>query len=170
MILPNHKIKLWFQSINRCHKKMNFIRFLCNVWKKIYSRSKFDGTKMSLAYDEECFKVTTGNVKEVSYLRCSHEEADIQIFFRDKDASQSKDAIVEICEDTDVFSIAISKADIIGVSIYMKEALKTEHGSLILLTFPSILEVIFSKAFQECMPSLGVTRTRHLEGKEKLLA
>ena len=121
MILPNHKIKLWFQSINSCNKKMNFIRFLCNEWKKIYSRSKFEGTKMSLAYDEECLKVTTGNVEKVSYLRCSHEEADIQIFFPDKEASQSKDAIVVICEDTDVFSIAISKADIIGVSIYMKK-------------------------------------------------
>ena len=37
-----------------------------------------------------------------------------------KDASQSKGAFVKICEDTDVFSIAMSKADIIGVHIYMK--------------------------------------------------
>ena len=54
------------------------------------------------------------------YLRCNHEEADTRIFLHAKDASQSKDAVVIICENTDAFSIAISKADIIGVPIYMK--------------------------------------------------
>ena len=68
------------------------------------------------------------------YLRCNHEEADTRIFLHAKDASQSKDAVVIICENTDVFSIAISKADIIGVPIYKK----TEHGSFILPTFPLI--------------------------------
>ena len=53
------------------------------------------------------------------YLRCNHEEADTRIFLPAKDSSQSKDAFVKICEDTDVFLIAISKADI-GVPIYMK--------------------------------------------------
>ena len=47
------------------------------------------------------------------HLRCNHEEADTRIFLHAKDASQSKDAVVIICEDTDVFSIAISKADIL---------------------------------------------------------
>ena len=54
------------------------------------------------------------------YLRCNHEEADTRFFLHAKDASQSKDAVVIICENTDVFSIAISKADIIGVPIYKK--------------------------------------------------
>ena len=80
---------------------MNFIRFLCNEWKNIYFRSKLEGTEMYLAYDEQCFRVTTQNVEEVSYLRCNHEEADTRIFLHTKDASQSKDAIVVICEDTD---------------------------------------------------------------------
>ena len=31
---------------------------------------------MCLAYDEECFRVTTENVDEVSYLRYNQEEAD----------------------------------------------------------------------------------------------
>ena len=54
------------------------------------------------------------------YLRCNHEETDTLLFLHAKDASQSKDAVAIICENTDVFSIAISKADIIGVPIYMK--------------------------------------------------
>ena len=45
---------------------MNFIRFLCSEWKKAYFRSKLEGTEMNLAYDEECFRVATENVKEVS--------------------------------------------------------------------------------------------------------
>ena len=75
---------------------------------------------MYLAYDEECFRDTTENVKEVTYLGRTHEEADMRTFLHAKDASRSKDTIVMICEDTDVFSIAITKADIIGVPIYMK--------------------------------------------------
>ena len=65
---------------------------------------------MQLAYDEEYFKVTNENVEEVSYLRCNHKEADTRILLHVKDASQSKDAV----------PIAIPKADIIGVPIYMK--------------------------------------------------
>ena len=75
---------------------------------------------MYLAYDEKCFKVTTENVGEVPHLRCNHEEADTRIFLHAKDTSQSKDAVVIIYKDTDVFSIAVSKEDITGVSIYMK--------------------------------------------------
>ena len=74
---------------------------------------------MYLAYDENCFRVTTENVEEVSYLGRYHEEADRQTFQHAKDASQSKDAVM-ICEDIDVFSITISKTDFIGVPIYMK--------------------------------------------------
>ena len=73
---------------------MNLIRFLCNEGKKIYFRSKLEGTEMYLAYDEECFRVTTGNVEEVLYFRCNHEEVDTRIFLYAKDASQSKDAVV----------------------------------------------------------------------------
>ena len=75
---------------------------------------------MCLAYDEECFRVTTENVDEVSYLRYNQEEADTRTFLHAKDPSHSKDAAVIIFKDPDVFSIAISKADIISVPIYMK--------------------------------------------------
>ena len=75
---------------------------------------------MYLAYDEECFRIsTTENVEEMSYLRCNHEEAETRIFLHAKDPSQSKDAVVIICEDADIFSIVVSKAHIIGVPIYM---------------------------------------------------
>ena len=46
---------------------------------------------MYLAYDEDCFRVTTENVEEVSYLGCNHKEADARIFLHAKDASQSKE-------------------------------------------------------------------------------
>ena len=62
---------------------------------------------MYLAYDEEYFRVTTEKVKEVSYLGCNHKRADRRIFLYAKEALKSKDAVVIICEDTDVFSKAI---------------------------------------------------------------
>ena len=122
---------------------------------------------MHLAYDEECFRVTTENVEEVSYLRCNHEEADTRIFLYAKDASQSKNAVVTICKDTNVFSIAISKADIIGVLIYVKRGTQNRTRFVDIPTFPLILKVIFPKAFQEYMSSL--TRSVHLQGKKKWL-
>ena len=54
------------------------------------------------------------------YFRFNHEEVDTRIFLYARDASQSKDAVVIIYEDTDLFSIAISKADIKGILIYLK--------------------------------------------------
>ena len=80
IILPNHKIKQWRQFIKSTNNKMNFIQFLCNEWKKFYFRSKLKGTEMYLDYDEECFRDTNENVKEVSYLGCNHKEADTRIF------------------------------------------------------------------------------------------
>ena len=76
MILSNPNIKQWRQFIKSSNNKLNFIRFLCNEWKKIHFRSKLEGTEMYLAYDEECFRVTTENVEEVSYLGCNHNEAE----------------------------------------------------------------------------------------------
>ena len=64
-------------------------------------------------------RVITENIEKVTYLGWNHEEADTQIFLNTTDASQSKDVPVMTCEDN-VFPIAIAKADIIGVPIYMK--------------------------------------------------
>ena len=114
---------------------------------------------MYLAYDKECFRVITENVKEVSYLVCNHEEA------YTRNASQSKDAVVIICEDTDIFSIAMSKTDIIGVTIYLKRGTQNRTWFVDIIDILLILEVIFPKAYHEYMPSLGVIRLVHLQGK-----
>ena len=65
---------------------------------------------MYLAYDEKCFTVTTEDVKEVTYLRCNHEERGTRFFLHAKDVSQSKDAVVDL--QRQFFSISIAKADI----------------------------------------------------------
>ena len=125
---------------------MNLIRFLCNDRKNIYFPSNLEGTEMYLAYDEKCFTVTTEDVKEVTYLRCNHEERGTRFFLHAKDVSQSKDAVVDL--QRQFFSISIAKADI------WKAVLKTEHDLLM------ILEYTFS---------LVVIRSVHLQGKEKWL-
>ena len=62
---------------------------------------------MYLAYDKEYFKVTIESVKEVSYFGCNHEQADRRNFLYPKEALKSKDAVIIICEDTDVYSKAV---------------------------------------------------------------
>ena len=41
-------------------------------------------------------------------------------FLHAKDAASTKEAILILCEDTDVFTLAIAKANIISVPIYQK--------------------------------------------------
>ena len=72
---------------------------------------------MYLGYDQECFKLTIESAESVEHLRYNHEEADTQIFLHAKDAVSTKEAILIVCENTDVFTLAIAKANI-SVPIY----------------------------------------------------
>ena len=170
MILPNHKIKQWRQFIKGSNNQKNCIRFLCNEWKKIYFRSKLEGTEMNCAYDQECFRVITENVKEVSYLRCNHEEADTRSFLHAKDASQSKDAVVIICEDTDVFSIAMSKADIIAVPIYIKRGTQNRARFVDIADISSNLGSDLSQSIPGMHPFTGCDSVSAFAGKRKAAA
>ena len=75
---------------------------------------------MFLAYDQICFKLTIDEVMNAEYLNCSHEEADTRILLHCKSAATENEAIVIVCEDTDVLILAIAYADEVGVPIYRK--------------------------------------------------
>ena len=120
------------------------------------------------AYDEECFRVTTETVKEVFYLRCNHEEADTQFFLHVKDASQSKDADVINCEDTDVFSIAISKADIIGVPIYLKRSTQNRTQFVDITDISPNLESDLYQSIPGMQAFIGCNSVSAFAGKGKV--
>ena len=151
-ILPSHKIKQWHQFIKSSHNRANLIRFLCNEWKSIHYRSRIQYIHMYLGYDQECFKLTKESVEIVEHLRSNHEEAGTRVLLHAKEAASRKDAVIIVCEDTNVFILAIAKAAFVSVQIFQKEAPKTGRGSPILLTSPTFLEGIFQPAFPDCMP------------------
>ena len=125
---------------------------------------------MNCAYDEECFRVTTENVKEVPYLRCNHEEADARSFLHARDASQSKDVVVIIFEDTDVFSIAISKTDIIGVPIYMKRGTQNRTRFVDITDISTNLGSDLSQSIPGIHPFTGCDSVSAFAGKRKVAA
>ena len=82
------------------------------------------------------------------YFACDENSSELQL----KTLKRSKDAVVIICKDTNAFSIA--KADIIGVSIYLKRGTSNDL-------------LIVSKAFLEYMHSTVVIHSEHLQGERK---
>ena len=166
-ILPAHKIKQWHQFIKSSHNKANLIRFLCNEWKSIHYRSRLQYIHMYLGYDKECFKLTKESVEIVKHLRRNHEEADTRVFLHAKDAASTKDAVIIVCQDTDVFILAIAKAAIVGVPIFQK------RGTQNRTRFVSITDIsnILGSDLSVCLPGLhaltGCDSVRHSQAKEK---
>ena len=74
---------------------------------------------MFLAYEDICVKLTSSNVVEMEALYCTHEEADTRILLHAENATEYE-AVVLVCEDTDVLLLAISKAADLEIPVYQK--------------------------------------------------
>ena len=104
---------------------------------------------MYVGYDQECFKFTEGSVESGEHLRSNHEEADTQIFLHAKDAASTGEDIVIVSEDT-VFTLAVAKANIIGVPIYQKRGTQNRTRFLNITDISSIL----GSDVSACLPGL----------------
>ena len=112
---------------------------------------------MCHAYDEECFRITTEKVEEVSNLGYNQEEGDTGIYLHAKN--------VITWRNTDVFRIAIARQTSLVFPFVWKGVLKTELG--LFPIFLLILEVIFPKTFLEYT---GYDSISTLARKRKLAA
>ena len=119
-ISGNHKIQQWKQFLRDHNNKSASIRFLCDAWKSQLYCSKLNSRIMFLAYEVICVKLTSSNVVEMEALYCTHEEADTRILLHAKNATEYE-AVVLVCEDTDVLLLAISKAADLGSSSLPKK-------------------------------------------------
>ena len=75
---------------------------------------------MYLVYDEICFMLSEQSVEIAENLNANHEEADTRLFLHAKNAALTKEAIVIVCEDTDVFVLGVANATLINIPLYMK--------------------------------------------------
>ena len=120
-ILPGHKIQQWGMFVKGSKNKASLIRFLCNEWKNEKYRQKLNGKSLYLAYDEECWRVTSQKVEEISVLKSYHEEADTRLLLHALHAStEGCSEVLLVCEDTDVMIIALSCCKSIPIPIYQK--------------------------------------------------
>ena len=169
-ILSTDKIKMWKQFIKSSQNKANLIRFLCKEWKSIHYRSRLEGIHMYVGYDQECFKCAEESVESVEHLRSNHEEADTRIFLHAKDAASTGEAIVVVSEDTEVFTLAVAKANIIGVPIYQKRGTQNRARFLNITDISSIL----GSDVSACLPGLhaftGCDTVSAFAGKGKVTA
>ena len=124
LILPGHKIQQWGKFVKGSKNKASLIRFLCNEWKNEKYRQKLNGKSLYLAYDEECWRVTSQKVEEISVLKSDHEEADTRLLLHALHAStegcstEGCSEVLLVCEDTDVMIIALSGCKSIPIPIY----------------------------------------------------
>ena len=91
-------------------------------------------------------------------------------FLHAKDASQYKDVVVIICEDTDVFSIAISKADIIAVSTYMKRGTQNRTRFVDITDISTNLGIDLSHSIPGIHTFTGCDSVSAFAGKGKVAA
>ena len=96
-ILPNCGINQWKQLIKSSENKANLIRSSVKNGKGITSRSRLEGCKMYLGYDEICFILSEHSVDIAENLNSNHEEADSRLFLHAKNAASTKEAIVIVC-------------------------------------------------------------------------
>ena len=126
--------------------------------------------KKNVGYDQECFKFTEESVESVEHLRSNHEKADTRIFLHAKDAASTVEAIGVVSEDTDVFTLAVAKANIIGVPIYQKRGTQNRTRFLNITDISSIL----GSDVSACLPGLhaftGCDTVSAFAGKGKVTA
>ena len=78
--------------------KQEIVKFLGSEWKKETYRSQLNGKRFYFTEGTECWKITADEVKTISTLRCSHEEADTRMVLH---AEFSEALIVDTDDDTD---------------------------------------------------------------------
>ena len=170
-ILPSHKIKQWQSFLKDSNNKCSFIRFLCKEWRNDKYCSKLKQVTLFVAYDRECWKLTADGAVQVDSLACSHEEADTRMLFHAKKAAENrKDAVVIVCEDTDVLVLATAMAEEIGVPIYQRRGNQSRTRYINV----SSLRNALGDRVAKCLPGMhsftGCDTVSAFAGKGKLAA
>jgi len=91
---------------------------------------------------ERCFRLTKGDVTEITELRSMQKEADTRMMIHVKHAAASYRNVVVISEDTDVFIILLSPHSQIPTRILLRK----RKGNAVISRLGAILWSIVSKA------------------------
>ena len=124
-----------------------------------------------VAYGREWWKLTADGAVQVDSLACSYEEADTRMLFHAKKAAKNrKDAVVIVCEDTDVLVLATAMAEEIGVPMYQRRGnqWRTRYINV------SSLRNALGDRVAKCLPGMhsftGCDTVSPFPGKGKLAA
>ena len=126
---------------------------------------------MYLGYDQECWKVTTAAATNEENLSCSHEEADTRVFLHAKSAAENrKEAVVIVCEDTDVFVLGVSCADQFSIPIYQKRGTQNRTRYVNISNIARILGNDVSKSLPGLHAFTGCDTVSAFSSKGKMTA
>lgn len=80
-----------------------------------------EGKEIITTTGNSTFKITSGGSEDIPALYCTHEEADGRLLYHASNAAAAGHNSVVICsEDTDVFIMAVTFHDVIGVPLFIK--------------------------------------------------
>ena len=139
-------------------------------WRNDKYCSKLKPVTLFVAYDRECWKLTADGAVEVDSLACSHEEADTHVLFHAKAAENRKDAVVLVCEDTDVLVLATAMAEEIGVPIYQRRGNQSRTRYINVSSLRNALGDRVAKCLPGMQSFTGCDTVSAFAGKRKLAA
>ena len=150
----------------------SLIRFLCTEWKHQKYRSKLRNRTMFLAFEEECWMLNENTAVEVTALRCNHEEADTRLLLHAKSAAEDiSGAVVIVCEDTDVFVLAVACAkDDIDAPLYQKRGTASRTRYVNITEISHVLGPEMCKSLPGLHSFTGCDTVSAFAGKGKLTA
>ena len=95
------------------------------MWKQPKSREKLQGKSLYVTCEEDCFKISKDNWKEVSELQSTQEEADTRLLLHALHAANSgSKAVIIIDQDTDVMILSLAFNKEIPSFLYQKSGIE----------------------------------------------
>ena len=124
-IAGGHHIQQWKKMMCSSCNKTSLITFLVQMWKQPKSREKLQGKSLYVTCEEDCFKISKDNWKEVSELQSTQEEADTRLLLHALHAANSgSKAVIIIAEDTDVMILSLAFNKEIPSFLYQKSGIE----------------------------------------------
>ena len=130
---------------------LRFITFLTSEWTKENYRANFQYKEIFLAWDKECWKVTSAGSTKIDSLSTTQEEADTRMFLHLRmEKLRGYQIVVITSEDTDVFVLAVYVASVSNITIYQKRGTAARSRFVNI----SVISNVVGSGWSKCLPGL----------------
>ena len=118
-----HKIKQWRRFLSESENKTALIKFITDEWQNDACKSMVGSKTLLVTCGQGCWRITKDHVSRVMELESTQEEADTRLILHAKHAADKGFRVVVIvCEDTDVFIMALSFSKDMHCDLYQRRS------------------------------------------------